>query len=298
MLNMLLAVIMDVYTQVKTQTTRSETLVSQGIEIWSRWRARRKGIAKSLEYILQALDPTDLDDDDGGGEEEEDMVTVQNLMGMVEGLPQAQALQVVSDTLDNDMQNVLKEKELSLSAGVGKVSELASLQEQGLENIKELMQMCAMMADRLVQGGRQSTKTNVVAVPATSTDPISPSQEAPPPTKLLLAFDEAVARRIERPLQLISSGRDVMLRHADTIGKTLDSRLGTLDRKINMLMAETHRIVREKNEIESAEGGTLVGNAGRLNVAGRVPYRVNGVGGIPPGRAMPGGAYACGFSAV
>merc|ERR1719487_1514337 len=43
MLNMLLAVIMDVYTEVKSSIGEAETLLSQSIEIFERFRARRRG---------------------------------------------------------------------------------------------------------------------------------------------------------------------------------------------------------------------------------------------------------------
>uniref|UniRef100_A0A7S4VIU8 EF-hand domain-containing protein n=1 Tax=Alexandrium monilatum TaxID=311494 RepID=A0A7S4VIU8_9DINO len=70
MLNMLLAIIMDVYTDVKAGIGNSaETLWSQSIEIWRRWRDVSMGRSVSLKKILKALDPTDLDDEE---EEEED----------------------------------------------------------------------------------------------------------------------------------------------------------------------------------------------------------------------------------
>jgi len=70
MLNMLLAIIMDVYTEVKSHIGRAETLWSQSHEIYRRWRNVRTGRAKSLKYILKMLDPTDLDEDDGEGTED------------------------------------------------------------------------------------------------------------------------------------------------------------------------------------------------------------------------------------
>uniref|UniRef100_A0A7S1M1G8 Polycystin cation channel PKD1/PKD2 domain-containing protein n=1 Tax=Alexandrium catenella TaxID=2925 RepID=A0A7S1M1G8_ALECA len=71
MLNMLLAIIMDVYTDVKSGIgANAETLWSQSIEIWRRWRSVSSGRTVSLTKILSILDPTDLESDDEAEDEE------------------------------------------------------------------------------------------------------------------------------------------------------------------------------------------------------------------------------------
>merc|ERR1719451_170305 len=63
MLNMLLAIVMDVYTEVKGGIGGdAETLWSQTKEIYQRWRKRRQGLRKSLEYVLHALEQSKNED--------------------------------------------------------------------------------------------------------------------------------------------------------------------------------------------------------------------------------------------
>jgi len=69
MLNMLLAIIMDVYTDVKSGIGNAETLWSQSSEIISREQQVRRGKARRLKEILVSLDPTYLDEDDEEGME-------------------------------------------------------------------------------------------------------------------------------------------------------------------------------------------------------------------------------------
>mmetsp|Transcript_7419 Transcript_7419/g.16971 ORF Transcript_7419/g.16971 Transcript_7419/m.16971 type:complete len:897 (+) Transcript_7419:48-2738(+) len=94
MLNMLLAIIMDVYTDVKGSIgSGAETLWSQTIEILHRWRLVHSGRAVALSKVLKALDPTDLDEDD---EEAEDVsVTVDSLCEAVPDLRHHQSLQIL-----------------------------------------------------------------------------------------------------------------------------------------------------------------------------------------------------------
>merc|ERR1712139_366737 len=57
MLNMLLAIIMDTYTEVKGHiSSDAETIWSQMIEIFNRWRAVRTGRQVALYKILDALE--------------------------------------------------------------------------------------------------------------------------------------------------------------------------------------------------------------------------------------------------
>ncbi|CAD7949535.1 unnamed protein product [Amoebophrya sp. A120] len=55
MLNMLLAIILDTYMDVKGQSTKAETLYSQAIETGSRYIRLKKGSRVSLEYIRKHL---------------------------------------------------------------------------------------------------------------------------------------------------------------------------------------------------------------------------------------------------
>jgi len=95
MLNMLLAIIMDVYTEVKEHVGRAETLWSQSYEIYKRAKNVRRGKAKSLKVILKSLDPTDLDEDDGTGEDP--MVRIETLVEE-HGVNDKQALDVLLES--------------------------------------------------------------------------------------------------------------------------------------------------------------------------------------------------------
>lgn len=121
LLNMLLAIIMDVYTDVKAGIgTGAETLWSQTAEIFRRSRAVWLGHSVALKKILTALDPTDLESDDGE-EADEEMLYPRTLTERVPKMEEDQALQVLvashklkvsderaSDTLTDAMARISK----------------------------------------------------------------------------------------------------------------------------------------------------------------------------------------------
>jgi len=93
MLNMLLAIIMDVYTDVKGSIgSKAKTLWEQSYQIYVRNREVRSGKCLSLTKILQTLDPTDLEEDT-----EEDLTPMftETLREAVEGLKEEQAFKVL-----------------------------------------------------------------------------------------------------------------------------------------------------------------------------------------------------------
>merc|ERR1711920_245597 len=102
MLNMLLAMIMDTYTQVKgSMGGDAETLWSQAVEICTRMLDQAKGRKVSLQRILVGLDPAGLD----AVSEELDFsvislatdtyISVSEIMRRVEGLSEEQAHEVL-----------------------------------------------------------------------------------------------------------------------------------------------------------------------------------------------------------
>merc|ERR1712176_1106830 len=71
MLNMLVAIVLDVYTEVKGGIgSDAETLWSQSLEILHRWREVRNGRALPLSKILDKLDPTSVATDDDDAEDD------------------------------------------------------------------------------------------------------------------------------------------------------------------------------------------------------------------------------------
>merc|ERR1712003_584610 len=114
MLNMLLAIIMDVYTQVKGGIgDRAQTVSSQVFDMLRRFREEQSGHQFSLEHILTVLDPTTLDAaDDTKGVPDETKMRINSLIECVDGLTAKQAEDVLTKALE--LQRVA-EKENSLS---------------------------------------------------------------------------------------------------------------------------------------------------------------------------------------
>eukprot|EP00928_Gymnodinium_smaydae_P025315 TRINITY_DN20208_c0_g1_i1.p1 TRINITY_DN20208_c0_g1~~TRINITY_DN20208_c0_g1_i1.p1 ORF type:complete len:945 (-),score=150.40 TRINITY_DN20208_c0_g1_i1:298-3132(-) len=95
LLNMLLAIVMDVYTEVKGNIgSNAETLWSQANEIFRRWRERRAGRRVGLPYILRCVNPdsefvasrVNLEELEGSR-----MINVKSLCAMVPSLSEKQA---------------------------------------------------------------------------------------------------------------------------------------------------------------------------------------------------------------
>lgn len=55
MLNMIIAIIMDHYEEVKADAGHAETLLEEGIQMFVRWRGRRNGTYVALEKVLDAV---------------------------------------------------------------------------------------------------------------------------------------------------------------------------------------------------------------------------------------------------
>jgi len=100
MLNMLIALVMDVYAEVKGSIgSDSETLYSQSIEIVQRWRERRAGRLISLQAILAVLDPQSLINDDDDCSKEGDYHTLSSITNTVPKLREEQATGILEEAL-------------------------------------------------------------------------------------------------------------------------------------------------------------------------------------------------------
>jgi len=93
MLNMLLAIIMDVYSEVKSGIGHAETLWSQTYEIIHREKEVWAGHARRLKEVLKSLDPTDLVEEDDD-EHEHLPVRVETLV-TEHDVPENQALHIL-----------------------------------------------------------------------------------------------------------------------------------------------------------------------------------------------------------
>lgn len=124
-LNMLLAIIMDMYTEVKGSIgPGAETLPSQAMEIWQRWRGERRGDLVSLSVILASLDPqgfTRISEDDeliGDGE----LLTPRSLMDLVEGMTHEQAMHLIR--VAQDLEQSMERGSQSMTDGLGTIAEI------------------------------------------------------------------------------------------------------------------------------------------------------------------------------
>jgi len=101
LLNMLLAIIMDVYAEVKGNIgSDAETLISQAIEIMGRWKQRTSGRAISINVVLLTIDPSSeysktLPEIPEGISTN---FTVASIMEEVPGLPEVQAISILADS--------------------------------------------------------------------------------------------------------------------------------------------------------------------------------------------------------
>jgi len=94
-LNMLMAIVMDKYSEVKSNLpSDAETLWSQTYEIFYRWKQVRSGRALSLHKICKILDPTDLDDEDDGDDAMQ-IFKVPDFIREVDGLTEHQARKIL-----------------------------------------------------------------------------------------------------------------------------------------------------------------------------------------------------------
>merc|ERR1712007_410099 len=98
MLNMLLAIILDTYGEVKSLLIDGETLYQQSKETFRRWRQLRAGKRVSFGHVLKILDPQDLVDDDDKPENEV-RHTVDSLVAAVPHLGAEQAKRILLHAL-------------------------------------------------------------------------------------------------------------------------------------------------------------------------------------------------------
>mmetsp|Transcript_129847 Transcript_129847/g.289680 ORF Transcript_129847/g.289680 Transcript_129847/m.289680 type:complete len:1143 (+) Transcript_129847:49-3477(+) len=96
MLNMLLAIVMDVYTDVKGGIgSHAETLFSQSVEIFDRWRSTRNGTWVPLSDVLEALDPQCFLLESSDAAEDETALGIAEMMRICPALQRDQAHKIL-----------------------------------------------------------------------------------------------------------------------------------------------------------------------------------------------------------
>eukprot|EP00931_Biecheleriopsis_adriatica_P115181 TRINITY_DN91004_c0_g1_i1.p1 TRINITY_DN91004_c0_g1~~TRINITY_DN91004_c0_g1_i1.p1 ORF type:complete len:947 (-),score=135.28 TRINITY_DN91004_c0_g1_i1:85-2925(-) len=147
MLNMMLVMIMDVYTETRGAVGRdSETLWSQAAEIYRRWRELRAGKRVSLDYIQACLGKIESDC-------EETNLTMFIIMEQVDGLGKLQASRLMKNALS------FWDQELTQSQSLADTSMRIQAMAADFEGLKvsigSLLHMSHLSGVLLTQGRRK-----------------------------------------------------------------------------------------------------------------------------------------------
>mmetsp|Transcript_98654 Transcript_98654/g.180103 ORF Transcript_98654/g.180103 Transcript_98654/m.180103 type:complete len:733 (-) Transcript_98654:24-2222(-) len=252
MLNMFLAVIMDVYTQVKSQSCDAKTLPTQAKEMWKHMLAVMRKEELSLPQILQKLDPTSLDESDDDADDNR-LVNAEAFCNEVDGLGEKQAIDIIhraSVLLDDNSHT-----DLSLSGAMEKVCTLYEREEKCHYCIEQLMFLCSMIADKVStmatihhpQKG-QSVKSDKKSDGDSAAGSSCSQEDSLPPPKLPAILAETLERgalgKLENRLRSLTVGREQMLHQAESAAKSLESRLSMLDRQVATLVQESQSIAK------------------------------------------------------
>jgi hypothetical protein len=101
MLNMLLAIVMDVYTEVKGHiASDAETMWSQVAEIVQRWHEIRAGKQIALQEILDHLERHH----PAGEDAEKERLNTESFMRLAPGMPEHQATRLLVCTYENEQE--------------------------------------------------------------------------------------------------------------------------------------------------------------------------------------------------
>jgi hypothetical protein len=163
MLNMLLAIIMDVYTEVKGSIgSNAETLWSQTQEIFHRWRAIKTGREVSLSSTLEVLDPTHLDEQDAeaGAFRDEDLFNVETLAEKIPGMKREQAEGILMAALD--LQDLDSRDSQSLTDTTLRIQNIDRRMKQTqltLDHLCHMLEMEASLVLTASEGNRVAART-------------------------------------------------------------------------------------------------------------------------------------------
>mmetsp|Transcript_103171 Transcript_103171/g.160863 ORF Transcript_103171/g.160863 Transcript_103171/m.160863 type:complete len:199 (+) Transcript_103171:3-599(+) len=145
MLNMLLAIIMDVHQSVKGHIARdAETLWSQLLEIIIRSIAVWKGDQVRLEYVLECLEKHS---EKLGEDAEEERLTIATFMAIVPSMPEVQGMRLLVNAYVSDEEESFQGGSMSeTSARVHHIFKNTHVLHHA---ISELMHMNETMADMI-----------------------------------------------------------------------------------------------------------------------------------------------------
>jgi len=154
MLNMLLAIVMDVYTEVKGSVgSDAPTLLAQLYEIFFRLKEVRAKRQIHLQDVLMILDPTSLDCSDDDDTEEDEMFSIQSFKTLVPGLSdwQAESILVEADeAASGEKQHAMSVTDMTLMVRVIDERVMALYERLMRWRFPELEQKVGELAESLV----------------------------------------------------------------------------------------------------------------------------------------------------
>mmetsp|Transcript_83569 Transcript_83569/g.190643 ORF Transcript_83569/g.190643 Transcript_83569/m.190643 type:complete len:854 (-) Transcript_83569:211-2772(-) len=128
MLNMLLAIIMDTYTNVKGQVTSTETLAEQATEFFVRWRRNRRKERVSLSQIWQCYSESLGEEEEAastmGGLDFGPLETVESVQATVGGIRPQQALRLLRNAIKEYKQDYDSQHGLSIADAMSVVNKI------------------------------------------------------------------------------------------------------------------------------------------------------------------------------
>jgi hypothetical protein len=169
MLNMLLAIVMDVYTEVKSGIgSNAETLWSQAYEMYRRWRELRRGKRVSLNHILAYIAPEISDAPRGlskffesdGDAEDGPKLTVKAFLAKVPNLEERQAKRVL--VASEELAEHEAQKSQSLSEAMLDIQRIDKRLTHLADSMQRLIQMSEMGSQLLTRhlGGQQKQQVD------------------------------------------------------------------------------------------------------------------------------------------
>ncbi len=119
MLNMLLAVIMDTYSEVKGTMALSDTLFFQAYDMYRRGRDRWRGLRVSIDHVMQSYEQKD-------GKraclESDELVSTQDFVAAVKGITEVQARRLLMKSVDSWKQS--NDEGISMSEAMPMIAQI------------------------------------------------------------------------------------------------------------------------------------------------------------------------------
>mmetsp|Transcript_103260 Transcript_103260/g.266965 ORF Transcript_103260/g.266965 Transcript_103260/m.266965 type:complete len:971 (-) Transcript_103260:50-2962(-) len=238
MLNMLLSIVMDAYTEVKgTLGSQSETLWSQAYEIFKRWYQRQKGQRVSLNHVLKYLEEFE------ATLEEETEITESQFIAIVPGLEHRQAKRVITNSIIRFEQE--NRANLTLSSGLKSLKSINVLLESIMRMTRKHMDMMDATRHLLTYSaqGRTRNDTKPRASPRATgtTDPFASASNGLGMPALLNNFWEKHTQTVMEKLDSINVETETQFRNME------DELL-----RLAPLVSQLNHEMRQQQEAEAA----------------------------------------------